>query len=253
MNTSRVVVSFALASVCFAEASLAQERTRRYIVISKNQTSVSPALLSQIRAARGHLLRDWSRMGCWPFLLTTPIFPQPAGRAGSRARHARRNPPSADRARPRSRRPPAWAARHQRRRLLLRPAVGDHRDRRAERLEAGPARQGRDRRRPRRGCRRHASRPRAQRAEGPQHVVRRGLRRRDRKLATGAGLLLQPRYARGRHRRGRRQCHGRDRCRAQGPDHGRRRALALPGQRLRTPGSSTASATPPTMAPTSST
>ncbi len=72
----RVVLALVLALVAagFANVGVAQEQARRYIVISKNQSSVPPSVMSQIRAARGRVLRDLSRMGLMAVSSDNPDF-----------------------------------------------------------------------------------------------------------------------------------------------------------------------------------
>jgi subtilisin family serine protease len=63
-----------VAACGIASVGSAEGRARRYLVISKSQSSVSTSVLSQVRAARGQVLKDWSKMGLLAVTSDNPDF-----------------------------------------------------------------------------------------------------------------------------------------------------------------------------------
>lgn len=73
----------AILIAAFSGTTTAQDRPRRYIVISQSQSSVSAAVMSQIQIAGGRVLRNMSNMGLVVVSSTNPNFARslPAARA----------------------------------------------------------------------------------------------------------------------------------------------------------------------------
>jgi subtilisin family serine protease len=69
-----VVVSIVAAAIGLANVSGAEASPRRYLVISKSQSSVPSSVMSQVRAARGKVLKDWSAMGLLAVSSENPDF-----------------------------------------------------------------------------------------------------------------------------------------------------------------------------------